>query len=157
MEATRRRYSDEERAAALSMLDANGGNIAKTARDAGIPRITLLDWAAGRVSDSVSDIRQVKKADLAGMFEDFICRVLRLTTDEDIQGASLKDRFVAAGIASDKSLLLRGEPTEIVKSDASLLVVTAGPDDAARAERLFLAAQGTGDVHSDGGQERVDT
>ncbi len=34
-------------------------------------------------------------------------------TDEDIEKASLRDKLVASGIATDKMLALDGEPTEV--------------------------------------------
>jgi 8-oxo-dGTP pyrophosphatase MutT (NUDIX family) len=43
----RRHYSDEERAEALAVLDANAGNLKRTARDLDIPRATLQEWAGG--------------------------------------------------------------------------------------------------------------
>jgi transcriptional regulator of acetoin/glycerol metabolism len=40
------RYSDEQRAAVLAALDANNGNLSKTARDTGVPKSTLVANAA---------------------------------------------------------------------------------------------------------------
>ena len=45
---TRRRYTDNERAAALTALAANCGNVERTARELGIPRKTLAQWARGQ-------------------------------------------------------------------------------------------------------------
>jgi len=57
----RHRYSDEERADALLALEANGGNLSRTARQMGIPRATLRLWAQGNVVPAVTDICQAKK------------------------------------------------------------------------------------------------
>ena len=40
----RRSYSDAERAEALAVLDANAGNVERTARHLGLPRKTLEGW-----------------------------------------------------------------------------------------------------------------
>ena len=40
-----RRYSHEERSAALRQLEANGGNLAATSRQTGITSATLGRWA----------------------------------------------------------------------------------------------------------------
>ncbi len=114
--AKKRRYSDEDRASALAMLDANGGDVAKTARQTKVPRGTLRAWVAGQVPDAVANIRQDKKGSIAEQCDTFAARVLELTTDEDIEAASLSQRFTAFGIAIDKSRLLRGQPTIITKS-----------------------------------------
>jgi ribosomal protein L29 len=41
-----RKYTAAERAARLAVLKANGGNLARTARETGVPRNTLRTWAA---------------------------------------------------------------------------------------------------------------
>jgi hypothetical protein len=58
----RRHYSDEDRAEALAVLDANAGNLKRTARDLGIPRATLQEWAGGRVSAAVPELRHQERA-----------------------------------------------------------------------------------------------
>lgn len=40
----RRHYSDRERAEALAKLEANGGNLTRTARETGISRKALREW-----------------------------------------------------------------------------------------------------------------
>lgn len=109
----KRRYSDDERAQALAALAANGGNVSGTARSLGVPTDTLRHWAKGKRHPEAAKMAEEKKAPLADLFELFVSRVLSLTTDADIQGATLRDRFTAAGIAIDKARLLRGEPTAI--------------------------------------------
>lgn len=116
----RRRYTDEDRAFALAALAANGGVVARTAKHLSIPEVTLRQWATGKRHPEAAQMSDAKKVSLAERFDAFAERVLRLTTDEDITTATLKDRFTAAGIAVDKARLLRGEPTEITedKGDA---------------------------------------
>ena len=43
--ASRKEYSDEEKVRALAALAAGGGDVSRTARQLGIPRRTLRDWA----------------------------------------------------------------------------------------------------------------
>jgi len=114
-----RRYSDADRAQALAVLDLNEGNMLRTAQQTGIPRATLQEWAAGRVPDSMPELRQEAKKDLAVSFKDFAGRVIGLTTDEDIKAASLRDRFMAAGVAVDKYRLLTDQPTTITGQELS--------------------------------------
>jgi hypothetical protein len=65
----RRRYSDEDRASALAALDANDGNLQRTARQVGLPRKTLAEWAKGRASPAVAELRHQKKGELADRFD----------------------------------------------------------------------------------------
>lgn len=43
----RRRYTDDDRTFALRWLDANRGNVSRTARELGIPVPTLHQWDRG--------------------------------------------------------------------------------------------------------------
>lgn len=44
----RKRYSADFHALALAALDANDGNLTRTARELGVSRKTLEGWATGR-------------------------------------------------------------------------------------------------------------
>jgi hypothetical protein len=108
----KRRYSDEEKATALAALEANGGNIKTTAAKLGIPRMTLASWANGGCSEAVTNIRHVKKAELADAFES-LARKLVEAMHAKISEANLQATATAAGICVDKMQLLRGKPTSI--------------------------------------------
>lgn len=108
---TRRRYSDEERAEALAALAANGGDLAATARQLGLPRKTLEGWARGRTPAPAADLRHEKKASLADRLDELAHALVGdLLTD---RVASYKDKALSMGIAIDKARLLRGQPTAI--------------------------------------------
>jgi hypothetical protein len=110
----KRKYTDEQKATYLAILDGHGGNLARTARETGVPRKTLADWSAGRgATPGVTDIRHQKKAALAEMLEQLAGRLLALTTDNDIRAVDLGGRFKALAIAVDKMRLLREQPTDI--------------------------------------------
>jgi hypothetical protein len=111
----RRKYTDRDKAAALAALDANAGNFLRTARDLNIPRATLMQWAAGTVSEDVPELRQGKRRELADMFEDLARRSVE--TALGLQGhekTTLAMAASAAGIATDKMQLLRQLPTQII-------------------------------------------
>src|SRR5262245_55450593 len=127
----KRRYSDEERAAALACLDACGGNVAEASRRSGVPRITLHDWARGRTSAAAASVvRQDKKEELADVFER-LARKLTGVADRESDTLNAKDATIAAGVAVDKMLLLRGEPTQVAK------VIIADDERDAAVERLL--------------------
>ena len=111
----KRQYTDDDRAAALAALDVNGGNVAKTARDLQVPRVTLIEWRDGRVSDAVSDIRQVKKEALHDRLE-MIAHSLVDAAPDKLRDASLQQVFTSLGIAVDKMQLLRNAPTAITET-----------------------------------------
>lgn len=53
-------YTEGQRVTALAALAANGGNISKTARQTGIPRITLRKWQASELND-LPEVATIKK------------------------------------------------------------------------------------------------
>jgi transposase-like protein len=109
-----RRYSDEERAAALTVLDFCDGNVQEAARRLGMPWTTLDNWAKGRVNAGVSKVREHKNAELASRFEQIVLRALQLLP-EKLESAPVNQLITAAGIAVDKMLLLRNQPTQITE------------------------------------------
>jgi hypothetical protein len=54
---TRRAYSEQDKAQSLLVLDANGGNIKRTARQIGIPVGTLRAWRDNREMNAASPAR----------------------------------------------------------------------------------------------------
>ena len=106
------RYSDADRAAALAALDANGGNLAGTARQLGMPRKTLAEWAAGRTPPGMADLRQQKRGDLATELEGIAYKLVEAMPGK-IEGANLQQLATSLGIAVDKVQLLKGKPTSI--------------------------------------------
>jgi transposase-like protein len=131
----KRSYSAEERAACLAALAANAGNVSKTARQCGVPRNTLLTWRmedeARKAAEGLPEVpkpdpavkKQEKqaeilrlaeeaKSDLAERFEALAGRLLGVAED-GLEDMKPKDAIVAAAVAVDKMLLLRGEATSI--------------------------------------------
>jgi transposase-like protein len=130
----KKRYSDEDRAACLAALAANGGNVGKTARQCGVPETTLRQWADGSRHPEASQMSEPKKGDYADRFDRFVADVLRLTTDDDIKAATLSQRFTALGIAFDKARLLRDQSTANVTLRPDLAALT--DDDLETLDRL---------------------
>lgn len=112
-----RSYTDREKSAALAALDANSGNVSATSKQLNMPRQTLIEWKEGRrLSTDVPELRQEKKRELADCFEELaresVETALRLQTHER---TTLSMAATAAGIATDKMRLLRGESTDITE------------------------------------------
>lgn len=111
--ATKRRYSDEEKAQALAILDACGGDVSKAARQAGVPRKTLGEWANGRaVVSVVAEIRQEKKAELSERLAEVAHKLVDAIPGK-VSDATLQQVATSLGITIDKMQLLKGEPTAI--------------------------------------------
>ena len=105
-----RRYSESDKARALAALDANGGNVKRTAGQVGVPASTLTEWAAGRVHPDVTTSRDEKKKDLAAELERLaLALVDHCGKAETIAGASLIQAATSLGIAVDKLQNLRGQ------------------------------------------------
>lgn len=148
-----RRFSDEERAAALAALAANGGNVAKTARQVGVPRKTLSHWAKGTRHPEAAKMGQLKKGNLADAFEDAAWKLIGVALDKaDKMGG--KDAMVAAAVAVDKMRLLRELPTEIVKKDGT---VTSRIERLTESFEKAADCRIAGDLLRNDRQQRVDT
>jgi hypothetical protein len=121
---TRCRYSEVFRAAALAALDANAGNIARTARELGIRRKTLEGWAKGRTPTD-PELRHQKRIDLLASSERLADALAGGIVKRVERGkADVKDMALAFGITVDKLLLLRGQPTAISKSESDTRAAT---------------------------------
>lgn len=120
----KRRYSEADRAVALALLDANGGNLKRTAREFGVPVDTLRYWRDRRVEGAEREEEppapkqttnkdvQVAKESLADATARLAQRLVSAMEDK-LADANLKDAAVAFGIAVDKMQVLRGEATSI--------------------------------------------
>lgn len=107
----KRQYSDNDKATALAALDANGGNVAKTAKELNMPRITLKEWADGRVHPDVSEIRHEKQLELSELIENEL-RLIFTEMGTKRASATYANLATAAGIFVDKKQLLAGKATE---------------------------------------------
>jgi transposase-like protein len=103
----RRRYSDETRAAALAALQANGGNVARTAAQIGVGEDALRTWARGLRHPEARQMSVVKTEPLAEAFER-LARLMLAVATEGADQLDAKDAMIAAGIATDKVIALRG-------------------------------------------------
>lgn len=120
-EGKKRRYSDNDKALALAALDANGGDVRKTAKTLRMPESTLSDWSKNRgVNKEVTEIREVKKKELSEKLGEV---AYKLTDNLLIRAESelsilvpMKDVATSLGIVVDKMQLLKGEPTSINKN-----------------------------------------
>ena len=105
-------YSDTEKAKALIALDLNGGNIKRTARELGIPLMTLHSWSKGNsITPDITSIRYGKTQELADKFEELANIYINqaILTVDSSKGTNA---ITGAGIAIDKMRLLRGESTQ---------------------------------------------
>jgi transposase-like protein len=148
----KRRYSDDERAACLAALAANGGDVAKTARETGVPDPTLRCWAKGTRHPEALQMQEGKRLPLADMLEDLAYRAAR-TSRRGLRHVKADRAAVVMGIAIEKMQLLRGQPTERVDANvfARIEATAALFTDAAR--RAIAADSAAG---GDGGQEPAD-
>jgi transposase-like protein len=105
------RYSDEQRAAVLAALDANGGNLTRTARETGVPRQTIQTWAGQRDGQPISaEVRQENRLTLADLIRAELDAIFEAMPGKR-QNADYKTLGTVAGILSDKLTLLDGGAT----------------------------------------------
>ena len=120
----RRHYTDSERATALATLAANGGNLARTAAETGVPAATLAQWRNAQATAAQTP----KKADPATLAA--LVEVVKLELDaklernahffaeamglpEKIAEATLAQLATALGVTIEKMRLLREQATSI--------------------------------------------
>ena len=115
-----RRYTDDERATFVVMLESAGypdkkGALELTSSKLKIPRSTLRGWFIEYRNPPPAKLRQEKRKDLADIFETIAYDMLDHAGDPIIIGEmDGKAAVIAAATATDKMRLLRGLPTEIV-------------------------------------------
>ena len=120
--STKRRYSDEDKATALTVLAANNGDLRKTSRDTGVPFSTLRKWANNQgVNQSVITKGITKKKELSAELEDLAYKIVGVMPDK-LDSASLQQLATSLGITIDKMQLLQGKPTERNETHATIEV-----------------------------------
>lgn len=119
----RRQYSDNDKAAALAALDANGGNVKRTAREMSLAVSTLKRWRDGQVNDDVTALRPQKRAELAAVIREELYAILELLPEKR-DDATYSQLATAAGIFTDKLRLLNGEDTSKVGVDIVIRRIT---------------------------------
>ncbi len=134
--APRRIYTDEDRARAYIVYTANGGNVKRTSRDAGVPSTTLRDWIK-EWEENPPAVDLVEQA--AG---DFLADAERVRDKALVQleaklGDATPSALVATvGMLTDKINLTKGLATSRNET------VHALPSPAEMAEALTAAFQG---------------
>lgn len=131
-----KKYSPEEVAAALAVVEACSGNVARASRQCGVPYRTLIRWAHEAPDDSTLPMtperrreriaRAIPKAkrDLADKLERVAHGCVDAMTPKKMKSANLRELATSGAIAIDKMRLLRDEgppPSEAELSAAESL------------------------------------
>lgn len=109
MAPRRRQWTDAEKAEILAALDANQGNVKRTARQCGVPISTLRGWVKGRGTNAgVAKLRPEKRGDLADALEEIAWKIVELLPDK-LETAEVRELATLLGVSLDKLLVLRGK------------------------------------------------
>lgn len=107
-------YTPEEKAAAVAMVEAEGGNATRAAKKLGIPYGTLKDWMNGKnMGHGAARLIPMARRELADVLEDKAHQLTEGLDEQKIAKAGLQATAVSLGIVVDKMQLLRGKPTNI--------------------------------------------
>ena len=105
----RREYTDAEKAEILAALDANAGNVFRTATEWGVAETTLRGWAKSRgVGRGVAELRGQKRTDLREMIRGIVEKAAGIVPsklDDDKLDAVGLMKIVGIGI--DKMIALQ--------------------------------------------------
>lgn len=107
-------HSEDEKAAALAALKANGGKLRKTARETGIPVATLSGWRDADRSGVRTEKKEAAEQALADLYESLAREACGLLPSA-MKRAEAKELGTIVGILTDKMQLLRGQPNSITK------------------------------------------
>jgi transposase-like protein len=131
-----RDYSAEFKAEALLTLTANNNNVYKTAKELSIAQSLLRYWVE-QETDECRKIREGRKGELAEQFE-HLSRVYidRALEPDAIAKTSGYYAVAAAGDAIKSAQLLRGQPTQIVQTQADFAELLPSVMTIAQEQRL---------------------
>lgn len=116
MGRTHRTYSDDEKAVALTYLEVNKGDVARTSKQTGIPTDTLYVWSKGKhVHPDVLNLQEQRKEALDARMELMAYTILEALPDK-LEGANFRDAAVGLGIVVDKMQVLRGLASNITEN-----------------------------------------
>jgi|SRR5215471_1957923 len=111
-----RKYTDEDKSAALEHLRSSGRTVRSAARELGIPRGTLTDWAGGKkIGPKLAQEFGAVKETLSARLEDVAYQIVDAMPAK-IEEASLRDLGATLANVVDRMRLLREEPTAITES-----------------------------------------
>lgn len=110
----RRVYTDMDRARAAVMLQANDGNVKRTARELGLPVMTVSDWKQlwerEGYPENIAEVLPAAIEDLTGQMKSVVIEAVRIVR-EKLPQASAKDAAWIAGVFTDKLRLIEGQAT----------------------------------------------
>lgn len=96
------------------MLQANGGNVRRTARELGLPVMTVSDWKQlwerEGYPDNIQEALPAAIEDLSGQMRQVVIEAVRVVR-EKLGQASAKDAAWIAGVFHDKLRLIEGQAT----------------------------------------------
>lgn len=105
-----RKYTPEQKAEALVVLDAHEGNAKRTATTVDIPRSTVQYWKQHENSNEVMELKAQKSAALADSLLDLAGAIVRVIPSR-LEDAPVEKLATALGITIDKWLLITGQST----------------------------------------------
>jgi hypothetical protein len=109
-------YTEEDKSAALEHLRSSGRTIKSAARELGIPRGTLTDWAGGKkIGPKLAQQFGSVKDTLSARLEQIAYQIVDAMPAK-IEDASLRDLGITLASVIDRMRLLREEPTAITES-----------------------------------------
>lgn len=108
---TYRDYPEELKAAVISAIQANDGNVMATAKLFNIPQDTAYYW--WRNAERFREIQRTSSLSLADKLESIAHANADSLAIHDLSAVAYIDKARALGVIIDKMQLLRGQPTSI--------------------------------------------
>ena len=113
----------KQAATAIDMLTDDKFDLAKISQACGVP-LSVVKGLRRRLKTRWQavdgKVRKIKIEQLLEMLDDKAIRCLEFLDDFALAGSSAKDLAVTFAVLTDKSLLLRGQPTQIISHEERL-------------------------------------
>lgn len=109
----KRKYEDKDKAAVLTLLDWNTGNVRKTATDTGVPEATIRAWVEHKKTNpEVAKAVEEMEGSLADQIEQTI-RVALVAARKKLPKASLGAINSTVSMLAEKHQVINDRPSSI--------------------------------------------
>jgi len=121
-----RKYSPDEKAQTLAVLEANRGNVKHTGLNLDIPRSTVSLWKHSEQPPEIIELKEQKKAELADSLLELAAKIVHAIPAK-LGDAPVDKLATALGITIDKWLLITGQATS--RNEHNVRQLPPLPDD----------------------------
>lgn len=123
------KYTDTQKVAALCLLESNKGDVPTTARELGIPYVTLRSWAKGERGSYLHSLYRAKRGDMLEAMRDALWIFLGVAVGK-AEAANFNHLITGIGTVFDRMRILEGLPTtNTVNTNVNVDLTRLSPEE----------------------------